>query len=98
MVAQEFVMPNRSAALAVPTRARWTQVAPTLLILWIVSTFDKSNISLVIADPSFLKEMNSAANTRCSVGSPAVCISHMELPLPFGAGSSTELARGARQS
>ena len=58
MVAQEFVMPNRSAALAVPTRARWTQVAPTLLILWIVSTFDKSNISLVIADPAFLKEMN----------------------------------------
>ena len=58
MVAQEFAMPNRSAALAVPTRARWTQVAPTLLILWIVSTFDKSNISLVIADPSFLKEMN----------------------------------------
>jgi MFS family permease len=42
------------------TRARWTHVAPTLLVVWIVSMFDKSNISLVIADPQFLGEMGLA--------------------------------------
>src|ERR1700722_8016182 len=46
-----------AAAIAVATRVRWTYVAPTLLIYWIVSMFDKSNISLVMADPKFLDEM-----------------------------------------
>lgn len=47
-----------AAELAVPTRVRWNYVAPTLLIVWIMSMFDKSNLSLVIADPAFLKEMH----------------------------------------
>src|ERR1700733_12035342 len=46
-----------AAAIAVATRVRWTYVAPTLLIYWIISMFDKSNISLVMADPKFLDEM-----------------------------------------
>src|SRR5580658_11380532 len=46
-----------ATAIAVATRVRWTYVAPTLLVYWIISMFDKSNISLVMADPQFLDEM-----------------------------------------
>lgn len=53
-----------SAALAAPTRVRWTYVAPTLLVVWIVSMFDKSNISIVIANPAFLDEMHLAGQTE----------------------------------
>jgi MFS family permease len=53
-----------AAALAAPTRVRWTSVAPTLLIVWIVSMFDKSNISIVIANPAFLREMHLAGQTE----------------------------------
>lgn len=49
---------SQAAATAIATRVRWTHVAPTLLIVWIVSMFDKSNISLVMADPDFLKELD----------------------------------------
>lgn len=52
------------APLAVPTRVRWTYVAPTLLVVWIVSMFDKSNISIVIANPAFLREMNLSGQTE----------------------------------
>src|SRR5580704_17695866 len=45
------------ASLVDATKVRWTYVAPTLLVVWIVSMFDKSNISLVINDPEFLTEM-----------------------------------------
>ena len=55
-VPQDLARPG-VAALAVPTRVRWTYVAPTLLTYWIISMLDKSNISLVIADPRFLGEM-----------------------------------------
>jgi MFS family permease len=48
---------GQTAAIAVATRVRWTYIAPTLLIYWIISMFDKSNISLVMADPKFLDEM-----------------------------------------
>ena len=41
----------------VPTSTRWRSVAPTLLVIWIVSMLDKSNISLVIANPQFLTEL-----------------------------------------
>src|SRR5919205_2619674 len=47
-------------AEAAATRVRWTYVAPTLLIVWIVSMFGKSNISLVIADPQFIGEFQLA--------------------------------------
>ena len=55
-VPQDLTRPG-VAGLAVPTRVRWNYVAPTLLIFWIMSMLDKSNISLVIADPQFLSEM-----------------------------------------
>jgi MFS family permease len=53
-----------AAALAGATRVRWTYVAPTLLVYWIISMFDKSNISLVIADPKFLDEMQLAGQSK----------------------------------
>ncbi len=60
-VPQGLLQPGRvsgeTAAVAVATRVRWTYIAPTLLIYWIISMFDKSNISLVMADPKFLDEM-----------------------------------------
>ena len=46
------------ASLVDATNVRWTYVVPTLLIVWIMSMFDKSNISLVINDPKFLTEMD----------------------------------------
>jgi MFS family permease len=51
-------------ALAAATRVRWTYVAPTLLVIWIVSMFDKSNISIVIANPAFLNEMHLVGQTK----------------------------------
>ncbi len=53
-----------AAELAAATRVRWTYVAPTLLVFWIISMFDKSNISLVMADPKFLGEMQLAGQTK----------------------------------
>jgi ACS family glucarate transporter-like MFS transporter len=40
-----------------PTRVRWSSIAPTLLVVWIVSMFDKSNMAIVMNDPAFLKEL-----------------------------------------
>ena len=58
-------LPRRdAAALAAASRARWTYIAPTLLIVWIVSMFDKSNISIVIANPAFLNEMHLAGQSQ----------------------------------
>src|SRR5580704_17250129 len=56
--------PGETAAIAVATRVRWTYIAPTLLIYWIISMFDKSNISLVMADPKFLGEMQITGQTK----------------------------------
>jgi ACS family glucarate transporter-like MFS transporter len=50
-------MSGMTAALGVATRVRWTQVAPTLLIVWIVSMFDKANMSIVQNDQHFLTEL-----------------------------------------
>ena len=41
---------------------RWLLVAPALLFLWIVAQIDKTNVSLIIADPAFLKELNVAGH------------------------------------
>ena len=45
--------------LSVPgaTNIRWTHIAPTLLIVWIISMFDKSNMAIVMNDQSFLAEL-----------------------------------------
>ena len=40
-----------------PSR-RWLLVAPALLFLWIIAQIDKTNVSLIIADSNFLKELN----------------------------------------
>ncbi len=40
------------------TRVRWTNITPTLLVIWIVGMIDKSNISIVIANPQFLQDLN----------------------------------------
>jgi MFS family permease len=53
-----------TAAGAAATRVRWTYIAPSLLVFWIVSMFDKSNISIVIANPDFLSEMQLAGQTK----------------------------------
>lgn len=45
------------ARLASATRVRWTQVAPTLLIVWILSMFDKANMSIVQNNQDFLSEL-----------------------------------------
>src|SRR5262249_56684721 len=42
------------------TNIRWTHVAPTLLIIWIVSMFDKSNMAIVMNDQNFLNELGLA--------------------------------------
>lgn len=39
------------------SRIRWTQVAPTLLIIWIVSMFDKANMSIVQNNQGFLAQL-----------------------------------------
>ena len=45
------------ADLAVATKVRWTYVAPTLLIFWIVSQFDIANMSIVQNNQDFLNEL-----------------------------------------
>jgi MFS family permease len=62
-LSQKGLAPGETAAIAAATRVRWTYIAPTLLIYWIISMFDKSNISLVINDPKFLDEMQLAGRS-----------------------------------
>jgi MFS family permease len=51
---------SANMSLLVPTRVRWTSIAPTLLVVWIISMFDKSNMAIVMNDPSFLGELGLA--------------------------------------
>ena len=53
-----------AASLAAATRVRWTYIAPTLLAYWIMSMFDKSNISIVIANPQFLGDLQLGGQTK----------------------------------
>src|ERR1700751_4049876 len=41
---------------------RWLLVAPALLFLWVIAQIDKTNVSLIIADPTFLRELNVAGH------------------------------------
>src|SRR3984957_2233550 len=66
-VPQDLTRPGARSGvveLAMPTRVRWNYVAPSLLVFWIISMLDKSNISLVIADPQFLGEMQLSGETK----------------------------------
>lgn len=36
---------------------RWLLVAPSMLLWWLLGQFDKTNVSLIIAHPSFLSEL-----------------------------------------
>ena len=47
-------------SLSAATSIRWTHIAPTLLVVWIVSMFDKSNMAIVMNDQSFLGELGLA--------------------------------------
>jgi sugar phosphate permease len=40
------------------SNVRWTNITPTLLVIWIVGMIDKSNISIVIANPKFLQDLH----------------------------------------
>lgn len=42
------------------TAARWYCIAPALLLLVIVNQLDKTNISVIVADPAFLSQMGLA--------------------------------------
>ena len=46
-----------SPAFAASSNVRWTQVAPTLLVVWTVSMFDKSNMPIVLNNSAFLGEL-----------------------------------------
>jgi sugar phosphate permease len=49
--------PNALAAV-VDSRVRWNNIAPSLLMIFTVGVLDKSGLSIVIADPRFLNELN----------------------------------------
>jgi MFS transporter, ACS family, glucarate transporter len=38
------------------SQVRWLEIAPTLFVVWVVSMFDKSNMSIVMNDKGFLTE------------------------------------------
>lgn len=61
---QTLASSNAAASLAAATRVRWTYIAPTLLAYWIMSMFDKSNISIVIANPQFLGDLDLTGQTK----------------------------------
>jgi sugar phosphate permease len=63
ITAPQGVVAGDAAAVAA-SRVRWTYIAPSLLVVWIVSMFDKSNISIVIANPRFLGDMQLAGQTK----------------------------------
>src|ERR1700681_935179 len=54
MAAQTTAIDSRNWLL---TR-RWLLVASAMLFLWIIAQIDKTNVSLIIADSRFLKELN----------------------------------------
>ncbi|MGH6670522.1 MAG: MFS transporter [Xanthobacteraceae bacterium] len=64
VTAPRTVVRDGTAAIAAATRVRWTYVAPSLLVVWIISMFDKSNIAIVIANPRFLSEMHLVGQTK----------------------------------
>ena len=55
---------REAAGIAAATGVRWTYIAPTLLAYWIMSMFDKSNLSIVIANPDFLNDLHLAGHTK----------------------------------
>ncbi len=49
-------MGGAGTAADAATRVRWTRIAPTLLVIWIISMFDKANMSIVQNNTDFLKD------------------------------------------
>jgi hypothetical protein len=45
----------------------WLLVAPELLLWWVIGQIDKTNVSLIIAAPLFLKELH-LAGTNIQLG------------------------------
>lgn len=54
MATTNSVARTLAPAIGASSNVRWSQVAPTLLVVWIVSMFDKSNMPIVLNDPDFL--------------------------------------------
>ncbi len=50
-MAREMMVRQQSGNL------RWLLVAPSMLLWWLVGQFDKTNVSLIIANPAFLAEL-----------------------------------------
>ena len=50
-------VPAARTAIVASSNVRWTQVAPTLLVVWIISMFDKSNMPIVLNDATFLRDL-----------------------------------------
>ncbi len=48
---------NGTGASLAASKVRWHYVSPTLLVIWIIGMLDKSNISIVIANPKFLSDL-----------------------------------------
>lgn len=49
---------SRASAPVLPaSRVRWTQVAPTLLVICIIAALDRANLSIVQNNPAFLDEL-----------------------------------------
>lgn len=46
-----------SASVLTATRIRWTQVAPTLLVICIIAALDRANLAIVQNNPTFLDEL-----------------------------------------
>ena len=44
-------------SMSMASNVRWTHVAPALLIVWIISMFDKSNMAIVMNDQTFLADL-----------------------------------------
>lgn len=47
---------GKAADLGAATRVRWAQIAPTLFVVWLVSTIDKANMSIVQNNVDFLHQ------------------------------------------
>jgi MFS family permease len=53
---------NTRTGFATATNVRWTNIAPTLLVIWIMGALDKSNTAIFISDPAFLHDFGLAGH------------------------------------
>jgi sugar phosphate permease len=51
-----------ASARSLSSQVRWTYIAPTLLVIWIITNFDKANMAIVMNDKSFLADFGLAGH------------------------------------